>query len=121
MEGLEGVGFFAGAEEFYGLSGDGLDGQNSAAAGIPFDLRQDDAGHSYFAIELLGHLHRILTDHGVGDEQNLMRRCAGLDRDQFLHQVVINMQTSAGVQNDHVVTLGTCLIDAMFAGAHGIG
>ena len=64
---------------------------------------------------------RILTDHGVGDEQNLMRRCAGLDRDQFLHQVVINMQTSAGVQNDHVVTLGTCLIDAMFAGAHGIG
>ncbi len=44
VEGLEGVGLFAGAEELDGLAGDVADGEGSAAAGVAVHLGEDGSG-----------------------------------------------------------------------------
>ena len=51
MEGLEGVGLFAGADELDGLAGDVADGERRAAAGVAVHLGEDDAGEAEAACE----------------------------------------------------------------------
>ena len=51
VEGLEGVGLFAGAEELDGLAGDVADGEGRAAAGVAVHLGEDDAGEAEALVE----------------------------------------------------------------------
>jgi hypothetical protein len=52
MEGLEGVGLFAGADELDGLAGDVADGEGRAAAGVAVHLGEDDAGEAEALVEV---------------------------------------------------------------------
>ena len=73
MEGLEGVGLFAGADELDGLAGDVADGEGRAAAGVAVHLGEDDAGEAEALVEVLGGVDGVLAGHGVGDEEDLLR------------------------------------------------
>ena len=53
MEGLEGVGLFADADELDGLAGDVADGERRAAAGVAVHLGEDDAGEAEARVEVL--------------------------------------------------------------------
>ena len=71
VEGLEGVGLFAGAEELDGRAGDVADGEGSAAAGVAVHLGEDGAGDGEEIVEGLGGVDGVLAGHGVGDEEDL--------------------------------------------------
>ena len=70
VEGLEGVGLFAGAEELDGRAGDVADGEGGAAAGVAVHLGEDGAGDGEAVVEGLGGVDGVLAGHGVGDEED---------------------------------------------------
>ena len=95
-----------------GLPGHRPDREHRPAAGIAFDLGQDHAGEPDFAVELLGHVHRILPGHRIGDQEDLVWDRAGPDRRQFAHQFVVDVQAPARIQHDHVEPLHPGTLDA---------
>ena len=70
VEGFEGVGLFAGAEELDGLAGDLADGEGGAAAGVAVHFGEDGAGDVEAVVEGLGGVDGVLAGHGVGDEED---------------------------------------------------
>ena len=70
---LELVERLAHAEELDGLAGDLLDGERRAAAGVAVELREDEAVEREAPVELGRGLHRVLADHRVGDEEDVLR------------------------------------------------
>ena len=73
MEGLQGRGLLADAQELDRLAGDLADGQGRAAAGVAVGLGEDDAGQRQGLVEGLGGVGRVLAGHGVDHEQGLDR------------------------------------------------
>ena len=53
-------------------------------------------------VELLGGAHGVLAGHGVGDEEDLLRREQALERLQLLHELLVDVQAAGGVHDDHV-------------------
>ncbi len=70
VEGLEGVGFFAGAQELDGGAGDLADGEGCAAAGVAVHFGEDGAGDAEAVVEGLGGVDGVLAGHAVGDEED---------------------------------------------------
>jgi len=102
VEGLEGVGFFAGAEELDGGSGDVADGEGSAAAGVAVHLGEDGAGDGEEIVEGLGGVDGVLAGHGVGDEEDL----AGVEKlfelRHLVHEGGVDLVAAGGVDDEHV-------------------
>ena len=73
MEGLEGIGFFAGTDELDGLAGDVADGERCAAAGVAIHLGEDHSGEAEALVEVLRGVDGVLAGHGVGDEEDLAK------------------------------------------------
>ena len=70
IETFERVVFFAEADELYGRAGNFADGKRRAAAGVAVKLGENDAGEAEALVKFSGGADRVLTDHGVGDEEN---------------------------------------------------
>ena len=62
-------------------------------------------------MKAIGSPYRILAGHGVGHEQDLLGGSHSFDLDQFIHQHIIDVQTTRCVQDDDVVCSLTCLFD----------
>ena len=73
VEYLQILELFAGAGKFDGLAGDCLDRQRRTASGVAVELGDDDARDLEQLVEALGNVDRVLTGHGVDDEQDLVR------------------------------------------------
>ena len=71
MERLQRIVLFAHTDELDRLPGDLPDGERSPATGVAVHLGEDDAGERELLVEFIGGADRILSSHGVGDEQNL--------------------------------------------------
>ena len=69
---LELVERLAHAEELDGLAGDLLDRERRAAARVAVELREDEAVEREPAVELGRGPHRVLADHRVGDEEDVL-------------------------------------------------
>ena len=102
MERFQGVEFLAGANELQRLAGDSADGERRAAAGIAVHFREDDAGDAELLVELVGRLHRVLTGHGVRDEQNLAGVKLFLELPQLLHELLVDVQAAGGIYEENV-------------------
>ena len=102
MKWLEGIVFFADADEFDRLAGDLADGERRAAASIAVHLGENDAGERKFFVEFVGGANGVLPGHGVGDEENLRRIQQLFQRLHLVHQFVVDVQTSGGVDDQHV-------------------
>ena len=93
------------------------DGQRGATAGVAVELGQHDAGEVDAVLERLGGGDRVLADHRVDDEQDLV----GLDRvadvGGLLHQLGVDAEPAGGVDDDDVVlrVALACSIDAVGA------
>ncbi len=102
MEFLERVRLLASADELDGLAGDLLDGKRAAAAGVAVHLRHDDA----VEVDALGegrcHIHNVLAGHGVDDHEDLVGLHGAFDGLGFLHHVLVDVQATGGVDDDHV-------------------
>ena len=100
--GFEGVELFADTDELQRLSGDVADRQRRAAARIAIHLGEDDAGDAEPLVELVGALDGVLPGHGVGHEEDLDGIELFLELLQFHHQVVVDVETSGGVDQQYV-------------------
>ncbi len=99
---LEGVHALAHAGELDRRAGDLLDRERSAAAGVAVELGQDHARQVEPVVEGLGGLDRVLTDHGVDDEEDVVRLGLALDRRQLLHEGLVDGEATGGVVDDGV-------------------
>ena len=71
VEHLQGIHLFAHAEKLDRHPGDLADRDRRAAARIAVHLGQDQAGDRHPLVEALRNVHRFLTGHGIGNQQNL--------------------------------------------------
>ena len=69
------------------------------APGVSVHFGQYQAVQTDAPVELFGCVHRVLTGHGIDDQQHLMRRNGVLDVLQFTHKTIVDVQASAGVHD----------------------
>ncbi len=73
------------------------------ATGVAVELGEHDAADPDLALEALGDVDRILAGHGVDHEQHLVGIGRLSHRRQLLHQRLVDLETTCGVDDDHVV------------------
>ena len=79
--------------------------ERSAAARIAVHPGQDDAGEVDLGGEALGDVDRVLAGQRVDDEQGLGRVRRRRDRLHLAHQLVVDVETARGVEQDDVIAL----------------
>ena len=99
---LELVERLAHAEELDGLARDLLDGERRAAARVAVELREDEAVEGEPPVELGRGLHRVLADHRVGDEEDVLGDDRLLDVLELLHELLVDGEAAGGVVDDDV-------------------
>ncbi len=104
IERLQRIVLLAYANELHRLAGDLLNRQGRAAAGIPIHFCQHHAGDTYACMELFSRSHRVLSGHGISDEENLDRMRFALDPHQFVHQLIVDVQATCGIDQKRVIT-----------------
>ena len=88
------------------------DRQRRATARIAVELGQDHAVVADAVQERLRRLHGVLADHGVDDEQDLVRIDRVPDVGGLLHHLLVDAQAAGGVDDHDVVQLVLRLGDA---------
>src|SRR5205823_196507 len=87
------------------LAGDRLDAQRGAATGVAVELGHDDAVELDGLGELLGDVDGVLAGHRVDDEQDVGRADDLADPDELLHELGVDVQAAAGVDDEHVLAV----------------
>ena len=105
MKGLERFVLFADADELDGLAGDVANGEGGAAAGVAVHLGEHHAGERELLVELVGGADGVLSGHGVGDEEDLLRVEDLLQRLHFVHQLLVDVQTAGSVNDEYVAAV----------------
>ena len=103
MERLQRFGFLADAEEFNRLAGDMANRQRRAAAGVAVHFGQHHAGQRQRFVKGLRGIRRILAGHRIDDKQGFNRINGGVDVLDFVHHRFVNVQTTGGIHQQHVV------------------
>ena len=111
----------AGADEFDRHAGDLLDRQRRAAAGVAVELGHHQAVELQRFVERFGAVDGILAGHAVDHQQHLVGLDALVDSLQLLHQLVVDVQSAGGVENDHRNAFFGGFANGVVANGHGIG
>ena len=108
VEKLDHVQLLARAHKLDGLPCGRPDGEGRAAPGVAVQLGQQNAVDPQRLVKGRGRADRILTGHGVHDQENLIGLHSALDLLQLRHELFVNVETSGGVQKDRIkpVVLG---------------
>ena len=67
-----------------------------------------------------GGVHRILTGHGIHHQQDLCGLHRRLDGLQLVHQGLIDVQPSGGIQKDHVVAVLPGVLDGLLGDVYRV-
>ena len=86
-------------------AGDLRDRQRGTTAGVAVELGQHDAGEADAVEERLRGGDRVLADHRVDDEQDLVGLDGVADVGGLLHQLGVDAEAAGGVDDDDVVEL----------------
>ena len=105
MEYLQIVELFAHTRKLDRLSGHGAHRKGRTAAGVAVELGQNDTGNAESLMKRRSHIHGILSGHGVNHQQDFLRLHGLLDPAELLHQLLVDMQPSRGIQNHVVVAV----------------
>ncbi len=105
MEALELVELLAGGGEHDRLARYRLHRQGSATAGIAVELAHDHTVELDGRGELLGDVDCVLAGHRVDHEQHVVRLHDVADLHELGHQRLVDVQASAGVDDQHVLAL----------------
>jgi hypothetical protein len=76
---------------------------------------ENDAGEGERVVEALGDLDRVLADHGVDHEENVLRFDGGFDARELGHQALVDRESPGGVVDDDVVAVLLGFGDRRFA------
>src|SRR5215469_18693006 len=85
-----------------GSAGNSTYRQGSTTAGITVQLGQNDAGQLQAFMETLRHIDRILACHGIGNQNDIVRLSNCLEPSQFFHQLVVDLQTATGIDQQRI-------------------
>ncbi len=96
------------------------DRQGGTAAGVAVELGEHDAGEVHAVEEGLRGGDRVLADHRVDDEQDLVRVDRGADVRGLLHQLGVDAQAAGGVDDDDVVLLLLGVLDRVLRHLHRV-
>ena len=105
VEGVEVVDLLAVRREHHLPAGHLRDRQGRATAGVAVELGQHDAVEADAVEERLRRVDRVLADHRVDDEQDLVGVDRVADVGGLLHQLGIDAQPAGGVDDHDVVHL----------------
>ena len=76
-----------------------------ATARIAVHFGEDDTRQRHVFEKALGHADGLLASHGIGHEQDFVRRDLRLHRLELAHELLVDLQTTRGVEN-HVAEAG---------------
>lgn len=93
---------------------------SAARAGVTIELGQHHAGEVHALVERLGRLHGVLADHRVDDEQNLVRLHGIADIAGLLHQLLVDAETTGGIDDHRVIQLLLGKLDRVTGDLHRI-
>ncbi len=82
-----------------------FDRQGRTAPGIPIQLRENDASQCQLLIKALGYIYRVLTRHGVHDQEHFIRLGHFVDLTELLHQGFVDMEPACGIDQQIVITV----------------
>lgn len=102
LERLEILRALADADERDGHADHADHRQRGTTARIAVHLGENDAGRADPMVELTRALDGILAGHGVGDIEPIGGIDGGLDRLQFGHEVVVDVQAARGIDDERV-------------------
>ncbi len=103
VEDVEVLQRLTGGGEHNRTTGQVRDRQCGTAARVTVELGEHHPGEAHTVGECLRRGDGVLTDHGVDDEQDLVRRGHVTDGGGLAHHVGIHAETARGVDDDHVV------------------
>ncbi len=89
--------------EHHRLAGDRRDRQGGATAGVAVELGEDDAVVADAVEERLGGVDRVLADHRVDDEEDLVGVDGVADVRGLLHHLGVDAEAAGGVDDHDVV------------------
>src|SRR5687768_5711656 len=102
MEQLERVELLADPDKFERLAGNGANREGSTAACVAVHLGEYDTGDAEPLVKLVSALDGVLSGHSIGDKQDLGWMQRFLELLQLGHQIIVDMQASRGIDQDHV-------------------
>ncbi|MNZ53199.1 hypothetical protein D3C78_710700 [compost metagenome] len=118
MERFERFALFAHTDELDRLAGNGAHRQRGTATGVTVDLGEDHTGQRQRVAEGLGGVGGVLAGHGVDHEQRLDRLDRGVQVLDLGHHLGVDVQTTGGVDDDHVDELQLGFTDRRFSDGH---
>ena len=65
-------------------------------------------------------LHRVLSGHAVGDEEDLVGLDRLLEARELVHHLVVDLQPAGGVDDHDAVARAACLLDAALRDLHDV-
>ena len=126
VEGLEGVGGFAEADEAGGDAEFLLDGDDDTAFAAAVEFGDDDASDGDGFVEFAGLLEGVGAGGGVDDEEDFVRGGGVFATDdtvdlfEFLHEVVFVVEASGGVADEELSTEAFGFFVAVEADSGGV-
>ena len=120
VEGLDVGELLADAAELDGLARHRAHGQGRAAAGVAVQLGEDHAVHAELLVEGLGHVHGVLTGHGVHHQEDFLGLHGLLDPRQLVHQLGVDVQPAGGIDDQHVPAVVPGVLDGLLGSLDGI-
>ena len=98
MEFFQRIDFFADTNKFDRLAGDRAHREGSTAAGIAVHAGEHNAGEIDLVREILCDIDRVLTGQCIDHEQDFLRFRDIGNRLHLVHQLLIDMQTTGGIE-----------------------
>ena len=111
IERLKRIGLLAHAHELDGLAGHLTHRKCATATGVTVELGDDHAVKVGAIGEGRDDVDDILAGHGVDDHQHLVGLDGLLDVDGLLHHLFVDLQTTGGIDDDHVTQVVNGLLN----------
>lgn len=123
-EGVDGVEFFACADELYGFVDHGSDGEGCAATSVTVEFGEDNSVEIETVVEFFGCIDGILSCHCVDHEECFSGVYSLFDGFDFVHHFLVDSESACGVDDNEVLVAPFSQIDGVegyFYGVFAIG
>ena len=111
MEDIECFHLFARSDELDGFLYDTAYTECGTATGIAVKFGKDDTVKVQAFVKRLGGIDSILTGHGINNEEYFLGRDSGFDGCNLGHHLLVDRQTSGGIDDKDIVAVGTCFAE----------
>ena len=120
MEHVEGFHLLASTYKLDRLSDNSADAEGSTTTGVTIELGEYHTIEVQTIVELLGGIDSILTSHRVDDKQRLVRLDSLFQGCYLVHHLLIDSQTTSGIDDDDVIVLLLGFADSILGNLYNV-